>query len=176
MKTNTWETPFLRRRNLLCLLSSVVRLKLLFRISSEMIRTMCLFGRSLSSLQVRLRWQTVPYAAVRSTNTAPAFFLASKESSIFCVSKTVWSTVDLPCRNLACFLGSCGSIIGSTQVWISLFEDLVGETKQRYWAIALRVLFRLVKLWDRDYQHSLPGFGNFESAQAGRKEATQSGF
>ena len=48
----------------------------------------CLSGRSLSSLQVRSRCQTVSYAAVRSTNTAPAFFFALKESSMFCVGKT----------------------------------------------------------------------------------------
>ena len=51
-------------------------------------------------------------------------------------------------------------------------EDFVGDTKQRYWAIALRVLLKLLRLWDRDYQRSSPDFGNFESAQAGRKEAT----
>ena len=40
----------------------------------------------------------------------------SKESSIFCLSKTVWATVDLPCQNPACSLGSCGSIKVSTRV------------------------------------------------------------
>ena len=52
------------------------------------------------------------------------FFLASKESLIFCVSKTVWSIVDLPCQNPACSLGSCGLIIGSTRVWISFSRNL----------------------------------------------------
>ena len=47
---------------------------------------MCLSERSLSSLQVRPRCQTVSQAAVRSTNMAPAFFLASKESSMFFLS------------------------------------------------------------------------------------------
>ena len=51
-------------------------------------------------------------------------------------------------------------------------EDLVGDTKQRYWAIALGVLLRLLRLLDRDYQRSSPNFGNFESTQAGRKETT----
>ena len=101
-------------------------MKLLFRISSKIIRTMCLYGRHLSSLQVRLRCQTVSQAAVRPTNTAQAFFLASKESSIFCMSNTVWSTVGLLCRNPAYSLGSYGSIIGSTQVWISLSRILYG--------------------------------------------------
>ena len=50
----------------------------------------------------------------------PASFLASKMFSIFCVSKTAWSAVDFSGRNPACSLGGCGSIIGSTQVWISL--------------------------------------------------------
>ena len=51
-------------------------------------------------------------------------------------------------------------------------EDLVGDTKQRYWAIAFRVFLRVLRLRDRDYQRSSPDFGNFESAQLGRKEAT----
>ena len=50
-------------------------------------------------------------------------------------------------------------------------EDPVGNTKQRYWAIVLRVLLRLLKFWDHDYQRSAPDFENFESVQAGRKEA-----
>ena len=86
--TTTPSRRFFRRRNLLRLLSPVVRVKLLFRTSSMITRTMCLSGRNLSSLQVRPQCQTVSYAAVRSTNTAPAFFLASKESSMFCVSRT----------------------------------------------------------------------------------------
>ena len=54
-------------------------------------------------------------------------------------------------------------------------EDLVGDPKQRYWAIALTVLLSLLRLWDRDYQCSSPDFGNFESAQAEKKEATSPG-
>ena len=42
-------------------------------------------------------------------------------------------------------------------------EDLVGDTKLRYYTIALRVLHRLFWLWDRDYRPSSPDFGNFES-------------
>ena len=49
-------------------------------------------------------------------------------------------------------------------------KDLVGDTKQRYWAIALRVFLRLLRLWDHDYQRFFPDFWNFESAQAERKE------
>ena len=51
-------------------------------------------------------------------------------------------------------------------------EDLVGDSKRRYWAIAFRVLLRLLRFGDRDYQRSSSNFGNFESMQAGRKEAT----
>ena len=54
-----------------------------------------------------------------------------------------------------------------------LFEDLVGEAKQRYWAIALGVLLKLLRLWDSDYQRSSPDFRNFESTQAGRKPHNQ---
>ena len=87
-KTDPCGKPFFRHQSLLGLLSSVVRMKLLFRTSSMIIRVMCLSGRSLSSLQVRPRCQTVSSAAVRSINTAPAFFFASNEFSMFCVSKT----------------------------------------------------------------------------------------
>ena len=37
-------------------------------------------------------------AAVMSTNTALAFFLAEKLSWMSCVSRVTWSTADLPCR------------------------------------------------------------------------------
>ena len=73
-KTDPCKTPFFRFRSLLGLLSPVVKVKFLFRTGSLIIWTMCLSARSLRSLQVRLRCQTVSYAAVRSTNTAPAFF------------------------------------------------------------------------------------------------------
>ena len=43
-------------------------------------------------------------------------FFASKESSMFCVSKTTWPTVDFPCQNLACFFGSKGSTIDCRSV------------------------------------------------------------
>ena len=43
--------------------------------------------------------------------------------------------------------------------------DFVGDTEQRCWAMAIRVLLRL---WARDYQRSSPDFRKFESAQAGR--------
>ena len=55
-------------------------------------------------------------------------------------------------------------------------EDLVGDTKQGYWAIALKVFLRLLRLWDSDYQRSSPDFGNFEWAQAGRKESHNQDF
>ena len=44
--------PFRKRLNLLCLLSPIVSVKLLFRTSSMIIRTMCLSGRSLSCCQI----------------------------------------------------------------------------------------------------------------------------
>ena len=56
-----------------------------------------------------------------------------------------------------------------------LFESLVGNIKQRYWAIALKVLFRLLWLSNCGYHRSSPDFGNFESTQAGRKEAIEPG-
>ena len=68
---------------------------------------------SICSLQIRLRYQTASYAAVRSTNTSPAFFLASKKSSMFWVNRTTWSTADFPRQNPACSLGRSRSIFGS---------------------------------------------------------------
>ena len=41
---------------------------------------------------------------------------ASKKCLMFCVSKTTWSTVDIPCQNSACSFGSKGSTIGSTRL------------------------------------------------------------
>ena len=72
-----------RRRNLLCLLSRVVRVKLRFWTSFMIIlirqkAETSESGRSLSSLQVRPRCQKMSYIAVRLTNTTAAFFLASK--------------------------------------------------------------------------------------------------
>ena len=58
-KIDVCGTPFLSRRSLLGLLSPMVRIEFLFRTSSMIIRTMCLSGRSLSSLQVRPRCHTV---------------------------------------------------------------------------------------------------------------------
>ena len=118
-KIDPCRRPFFRRWILLGLLSPVVRVELLFRTSSMIIWIMCLSGRSLSSLQMRPRCQTVSQAAVRSTNTARAFFFASKKSLMFCVSKTTRSTVDFPCRNPVCSFGSKGSTIGSTSLYIS---------------------------------------------------------
>ena len=87
-KTDPLETPFSRRRSLLCLLSLVVRVKFWFLTSFMIILNMFLSDRSLSSLQIRPRCQVVSYAAVRLTNMALAFFLASKESSMFQISRT----------------------------------------------------------------------------------------
>ena len=42
------------------------------------------------------------------------------------------------------------------------FEDLVGDTKQRHWVIALMVLVRLLRFWGHNYLQSSPDFGNFE--------------
>ena len=83
----------------------------------------------------------------------------------------VWSTVDLLSKSKLLFRGLWINK-GFHTVMDKLLEDLVGDTKQRYYAIALRVLLRLLRLWDCDYQRSSPDFGNFESTQAVRKEAT----
>jgi len=68
----------MRPRKLFGLLLLVVRVKLLLPTSSMIMRTMCLSGSNRSSLQVRPWCDISSKAAVRSTNTAPANFLAEK--------------------------------------------------------------------------------------------------
>ena len=51
-------------------------------------------------------------------------------------------------------------------------ENLVGDTKQRYRSITLRVPHELCWFWDRDHKRSSPDLGNFEWAQTERKEVT----
>ena len=105
------------------------------------IRIMFLFGRSLSSLQVRPPCQTVSYAAVRSTNTAPAFFFASKESSMFCVSKTIdpLSIYHVETQPASLIAGVDNRL--NTSVYQS-FKDLVGDTEQGDGTVALWVPYR----------------------------------
>ena len=60
---------------------------------------------------------TVPDSVVSSCQIdkhSTTFFFASKESSVFYVSKTTWSTVDFRCRNPACSFGSKRWTFGST--------------------------------------------------------------
>ena len=66
-RTDPWGTPFLRRRNLLGLLSPVVRVKLLLRISSIIIRTMCLLGTKFYQKSKQLAGEaTVPDSVIGS--------------------------------------------------------------------------------------------------------------
>ena len=51
-------------------------------------------------------------------------------------------------------------------------EDLVGNTEQRYWSIIFWVPNGLHWLWDCNYKCSSLDLGNFELAQAGRKDVT----
>ena len=104
-RTDPCVTPFLRRRNRLRLPIPVVRLKLRFPTISMIMRTMiyqiaiaaaCRWGRDTIQCR-RLLWN-------RQTL-----------SSISCVSRVTWTTVDLPCRNPACSCGSNWSMICSTR-------------------------------------------------------------
>ena len=81
-KSGPFRTPFLRCFSLLCLLLSMAKIKFLLWIISAIMRTMCLFGRSPSSLQVRPWSHGVSYEAVRSTKTAPSFFFVKNRSFI----------------------------------------------------------------------------------------------
>ena len=138
------------------------------------ILTMCLSGRKLSILQVRPRCQTVSYAAVRLTNTTPAFFFSASKESSFCVSVSV---EQLDPRLLPV---SQPSLLFRKQ-WLSNWfdagvnkplEDLARNTEQRYLSIIFWVPHKLHWLWDCDYKRSSPDLGNFESLQAGRKKVT----
>ena len=139
-KTDPCATPFFRRRSLLGLLSPVDRVKLLFRISSMIIRTMCLSGRSLSSCRrgqsARQCHKQLPD---QQTSHRPAFF-ASKVSSMFCVSKTTRSTVDFPCRNPACFLSARGRLLVRHNCR-SVVRGSSRDTEQRDGMVALWVLY-----------------------------------
>ena len=86
-RTNPCGTPLLRRRNLLLWPFPVVRVKLRLPTISMIMWTMCLSGSNRSSLQVSPRCHPVSYAAVRSTNTVPAFFSAEKLPSMSCVNR-----------------------------------------------------------------------------------------
>ena len=112
-KIDPCKTPFFRHQSLLGLLLLEVRVKLLFQINYG-----TCYGTSYGSsepcaypAEISAACRQCYKAAVRSTNMAPAFF-ASKESSMFCVSKTTWSTVDFKCQNPACSFESKGSTIG----------------------------------------------------------------
>ena len=132
-RTDPCGTPFLRRRNLLLLLFPVVRVKLrLLAISMIILCEPCVHQAAISAA---CRWglgcHTVA-PGVRSTNTVPAFFLDEKLSSMSCVNRVTWSTVDLPCRKPACSRRSNGSMIGSTRAEMNLSRILKG-TYQGIW-------------------------------------------
>jgi len=84
VRTDHCRTSFLRRRDLLRLLLPLERVKLRLPTNSMIMRNKCLSGSNHSNLEVRLRCHTVLQAAVRSTNTTPAF-LAEDLSAMFCM-------------------------------------------------------------------------------------------
>ena len=81
--TDPSRTLFFRSLNLLLGPVPVVRVNLRLRKSTIKRFTMCLSGTNRNSLQMRPRCHTGSYAAVTSTNIAPAFFLAEQLFSIF---------------------------------------------------------------------------------------------
>jgi len=98
----------------------VVRVKLRLPTISMIMRTVCLSGKNRTSLQVRLRCHAVSQAAVRSSNTSPAFFLAAKLSTMSYVSRVSWFTVDFPCRKPACSVRSSGWwLVQYERRWVS---------------------------------------------------------
>ena len=105
-RTDPWGTPFLSLRSRPCCPPLVPSTKLRPETSPTMKCTICLSGSIRRSFRVTPRCHTVSYAAVRSTRTAPAVSLASKQSLTPCVSRVTWSTVDRPLRKPACSWGS----------------------------------------------------------------------
>ena len=106
--------------------------------SFMIILTMCLSGRSLSNLHVRPRCQTVSYAAVRLANTTPAFFSASKKSSMLC--DLIYGGLSASKSSL--FLWEQGVNYCFDAIVDQLFEDLVKDAEQRIGAVAVWVLYR----------------------------------
>ena len=130
---------------------------------------MCLSGRSLSSLQVRPRYQTVSYAAVRlSDKYGMGFFLSLERilDVLFQLNNLIHGGLLLMISKLFC-----------REQWINnwlntgidmLLEDLVEDTDQRFESITLWVPRRLHQLWGCDYQRSSSELESFKSAQSGR--------
>jgi len=115
-RTDPYGTPFLRRRNLLRVPFPVLRVKLQLPTSpwsygacvyQVAIPAACWWGHDAIQCR-RLLWH-------RQTQLRPSSFLAEKLSSMSCVSRVTWSTVNLPCRKLACSCRNNGSKIGSTR-------------------------------------------------------------
>ena len=104
--------------------SLVLSTKLWFEISSTMKCTICLSGSIQRSFKVNLRCHIVSYAAIRSIRTAQAVSLASKQSSVSCVSSVTRSTVDHSLWKPACSCGSWGSMMGLIRPWIIFLSSL----------------------------------------------------
>jgi len=97
-RTDPCEMPFLRRRNLLLGPFPVVRVKLQLPTISMIMRTMCSSCSSCSSLQARLN-ATQCRRLLWDRQTQLWSSSQPKLSSMSCVSKVTWSTVDLPCES-----------------------------------------------------------------------------
>ena len=103
--------PFLSLRSLIYCPSLVLSTKLWFEISSTMKCTICLSGSIQRSFKVNPQCHIVSYAAIRSIKTAQAVSLASKQSSVSCVSSVTRSTVDHSLWKPACSCGSWGLLL-----------------------------------------------------------------
>ena len=149
-RTDPCGTLFLRRRNLL-LSFLVVKVKLRLPTISMIMRTMCLSGSNCSSLQVKPRSHTVSHAAVRSTNTAPAFFSRKAILAVLCQQgDLVYGRPPV----------SKARLLPRKQQWVDdwidtsvdeSLEDFKGDTQQRYGMVGLWVPQWLFWLGDRNY-------------------------
>ena len=135
-KTDPCWRPFFRRRSLLGLLSPVVRAKLLFRISSIIIWTMCFSGTSLSCLQVRPRCQTVSSSCqIEKHGTGLLFCLKRILSVLRKQNDLVHARLSVSKSSM--FLWKQGVGYWIETIVDQSFEDLVRDTEQRDGTVAL---------------------------------------
>ena len=140
-KTDPCGTPFFRFRNLLGLLSPVVKVKFLFRTGSMIIPTMCLSGRSLSCLQVRpCARQCHTQLSDRQTWHQPFLCLKRILNVLRKHNNLVYGRLSVSKSSL--LLWEKGVDHWSDAIVDQSFKGLVRDAEQRDGTVALRVLHR----------------------------------
>ena len=140
--TNPCGTPFFRRRSLLGLLSLMVRVKLLFRTSSMIIRTMCLSGTSLSSFQARplVPDSVISNCQIDKHGTNLLFYLKNILNVLRKQNDLIYGRLSVSKSSL--FLWEQEIDYWFDAIVDRSFEDLVGDAEQKDATVALWVLYR----------------------------------